>query len=300
VKTEDARGGTFIETSDRVRLFYQDWGAGGPIVFLHGAGMTSDQWQYNVADFNASGYRCISFDRRGHGRSDRPRHGYVFERLVDDVADVIEALDLRDVTLVGYSLGAIEAVGYMARHRTARVARLVLLAPCTPFVSKTADNPDGVDPAALEALLALWRKDYPAWLQAGIGPFYRPDVFGISKGVADWTIDMMLATPIQVTLPCGLVVAKTDLRAELAEISVPTLVIHGDADASFPPAFGRATAKLVPGARYIEYEGAPHGLFLTHRDAFHADVCAWARGESSSATRSSRAPGEPARTANAL
>jgi non-heme chloroperoxidase len=146
VKTEDARGGTFIETGDRVRLFYQDWGAGKPIVFVHAAGMTSDQWQYNVADFSASGYRCVSFDRRGHGRSDRPRHGYVFERLADDVADVIEALDLREVTLVGYSLGAIEAVGYLARHGTGRVARLVLLAPCTPFVSKTADNPDGVDP----------------------------------------------------------------------------------------------------------------------------------------------------------
>jgi non-heme chloroperoxidase len=284
VRTEHARGGTFIETGDRVRLFHQDWGEGEPIVFLHAAGMTSDQWQYNVADFSASGYRCISFDRRGHGRSDRPRHGYVFERLVDDVADVFEALDLREVTLVGYSLGAIEAVGYMARHGAGRVARLVLLAPCTPFASKTADNPEGVDPAALDALLALWRKDYPGWLHAGIGPFYRPEVFGISKGIVDWTIDMMVVTPIQVALQCGLVVARTDLRKELTEISVPTLVIHGDADASFPATFGRATARLVPGAVYLEYEGAPHGLFLTHREAFHADVCAWARGESSRTT----------------
>jgi non-heme chloroperoxidase len=275
MKKEDARGGTFIETDDGVRLFYQDWGTGKPILFLHSNGMTSDQWQYNVADFTASDYRCLSFDRRGHGRSDRPRSGYVFERLADDVAAVIEALDLRDVTLVGHSLGTTEAVGYLSRHGAGRVARLVLVAPGTPFLTKTADNPDGIDPAALESGLGLWRKDFPAWLHAGIGPFYRPEVFGISEGIVDWTLHMMLGIPIQVLLPCGKVFVGTDLRAALRELGVPTLVIHGEADASVPVAFGRATARLAPGAEYLEYEGAPHGLFLTHRERFHADVCAW-------------------------
>lgn len=271
--------GTFVNTGDGVSLFYQDWGKGPPVVLVHALGTNSDQWQYNVADLTASGLRCISFDRRGHGRSDRPREGYTFARLVDDLEAILDALDLRDVTLVGYSFGALEAAGYVARHGSARVARLALLCPTLPCLLKTSDNPQGLDRSAFEATFAYWRKDYPDWLVAGpsrVELFFRLDTFPISQGIVEWLVDMMRTTSsLQVQLLCGAIQVEADLRPALARMDVPTLVIHGDADASIPVAFGRATAKLIPASRYIEYAGAPHGLFLTHRERLHADLCNW-------------------------
>ena len=264
----------WIETSDGVQLFYQDWGAGPPIVFVHAWAMSSDVWQYNTVDFARSGYRCISFDRRGHGRSDRPRDGYDFPRLVDDLATVLETLDLRDVTLVGHSLGGAEVAGYLARHGTSRVARVVLLAAATPFLRQTANNPQGLPGEMIGAIQAEWRRDFPRWLHEGADAFYRPDVFGIHRGILDWTLELMRATPLPVAIRCGELVTDTDLRGALKELAVPTLVIHGDADASIPVQFGRMTAALVPGSKYIEYAGAPHGLYLTHRDELHRDVLA--------------------------
>jgi len=271
--------GTFVTTDDGVNLFYQDWGAGPTIVLVSACGMNSDQWQYNIADLTQSGHRCIAFDRRGHGRSDRPRDGYTRDRLADDVAAVMDALDVRDATLVGYSFGALEAAAFIARHGRARVARLALLAPTLPAPVKTPDNPEGVDRSAFDATFDYWRRDYPDWLVHGpsnVELFYRPGTFPVSQGIVDWTLEMMRATStLQVQLACGAVQRDADLRAELARIDVPTLVIHGDADASMPVTFGRATAKLIPGSRYIEYAGAPHGLFLTHRERLHADLRDW-------------------------
>jgi non-heme chloroperoxidase len=269
--------GPFVKTDDGVNLFYQDWGSGPTVVLVASLGMNSDQWQYNVADLVASGHRCVAFDRRGHGRSDRPRDGYTFARLADDVAVVMDALDIRDATLVGHSLGGLEAAGYVARHGAGRLGGLALLAPTLPFLLKTADNPRGIDRSRFDAQLGMWRSDYPAWLQTGpsnVELFYRRDTFPISQGIVDWTVDMMRATSVlQVQLACAEVVAGTDLRSDLARIEVPTLVIHGDADASIPAAFGRATAELIRGSRYLEYAGAPHGLFLTHRERLHRDLC---------------------------
>lgn len=270
---------TFVTTDDGVNIFYQDWGSGPPIVLVHALGMNSDQWQYNIADLIASGYRCIAFDRRGHGRSDRPRDGYTYSRLVDDLAAVMDALDVRDATVVGHSFGALEAAGYVARHGRARVRRLALLSPTLPALLKTDDNPEGLDRSAFEATFDHWRRDYPDWLVAGpsgVELFYRLDTFPISQGIVDWTVDLMRSTSsLQVQLLCGAVQFEVDLRFELARMDVPTLVIHGDADASIPVVFGRATAKLIPGARYLEYAGAPHGLFLTHRDRFLSDLREW-------------------------
>jgi len=270
---------TFVTTDDGVNIFYQDWGSGPPIVLVHALGMNSDQWQYNIADLIASGYRCIAFDRRGHGRSDRPRDGYTYSRLVDDLAAVMDALDVRDATVVGHSFGALEAAGYVARHGRARVRRLALLCPTLPALLKTDDNPEGIDRSAFEATFDHWRRDYPDWLVAGpsgVELFYRLDTFPISQRIVDWTVDLMRSTSsLQVQLLCGAVQFEVDLRFELARMDVPTLVIHGDADASIPVVFGRATAKLIRGSRYLEYAGAPHGLFLTHRDRLLSDLRAW-------------------------
>jgi non-heme chloroperoxidase len=270
----------FVETDDGVQLFVQDWGTGEPIVLVHALGTNSDQWQYNVADLVSSGHRCISFDRRGHGRSDQPRDGYVLPRLVDDLRDVLERLDVRGATLVGHSMGGMEAAAYVAKYGGERVSRLVLVCPTLPCLPKSADNPGGVDRSLLDATTDLWRKDYPDWLVAGptnVELFYRRDTFPISQAIVDWSVGMMRSTSnVQVQLLCGAILAEADLREDMRRIKVPTLVIHGDHDVSVPVGFGRATAKLIPGSRYVEYEGAPHGLFLTHRERLHADIRAWA------------------------
>jgi pimeloyl-ACP methyl ester carboxylesterase len=185
--------------------------------------LSSDKWQYSVADFNAMGNRCVSFDRRGHGRSERPRDGYVFERLVDDLAAVIEHLDLRDITLIGHSLGGAEAMGYVARHGTGRVARLVLISAATPLLLETDDNPAGIDPNAVAAVRAAWIKDFPRWVRERADAFYRPAALGVHAGIVDWTMDMMSA-PIQVALACGRIVIETEaVRAARARLQVHRL-----------------------------------------------------------------------------
>jgi pimeloyl-ACP methyl ester carboxylesterase len=250
--------------------------------------MNSDQWQYNIADLTESGHRCIAFDRRGHGRSDRPRGGYSGARLADDIATVLDALDVENATLVGHSFGAFEAASYVARHGTARVNKLGLLAPTLPLGQKSADNPDGIDRAMIDALLGYWRTDYADWLVRGpsnVELFYRLEAFPISRGIVEWSVDMMRSTSsIMVQLACGAVLADADPRGDLARLGIPTLVIHGDHDASMPVSFGRATAKLIPGARYIEYKGAPHGLFLTHRERLHGDISAFVAGSAKAGT----------------
>jgi pimeloyl-ACP methyl ester carboxylesterase len=134
----------FIEAQDGTRLYWTQWGAGRPILFLNSAGVSTQMWDYQMVEFADQGYRCIAFDRRGHGRSDRPLGGYDYDTFADDVASVISALDLRDLTLVGHSMAGGEIVRYLTRHGSARVARIVLLAPTTPYLMKTADNPNGV------------------------------------------------------------------------------------------------------------------------------------------------------------
>jgi pimeloyl-ACP methyl ester carboxylesterase len=178
-----------------------------------------------------------------------------------------------------------EAAAYVARAGAARVSRLALLAPALPFLLKTGDNPGGLDRSAFDDTFAYWRKDYADWLVSGpsrLELFYGLGTFPISEGLVEWTANMMRTTSsIQVQLKCGATQATTDLRSDLKRIEIPTLIIHGDADASIPVSFGRATSKLIPGSRYVEYAGAPHGLFLTHRAQLLADLCDWMRAERS-------------------
>jgi pimeloyl-ACP methyl ester carboxylesterase len=263
-----------VRTRDGVNLFCRTWGdpAGQPVLFAHSWAAHSDMWRYQMADLADRGYRCIAYDRRGHGRSSDPGHGYDTDSLADDMAQVIEAFDLTGAVLVGHSMAGGEIVRYLTRHGSGRVAKIVLIAPTTPCVAKRADNPHGIDPAMFEAVRATWRKDFHKWIGDNAAPFFTPET---SPEAVRWMVDLTDSVSLDAAIACNREMTAADFRAEMRRIDVPTLVIHGDVDASAPLELtGRPTAALIPGARLEVYEGAPHGLFVTHMDRLNGDVAA--------------------------
>jgi len=266
----------FIVTRDGASLFYKDWGKGKPIVFVHSWALNSDMWQYQMIHLAGQGLRCVAYDSRGHGRSSDPGQGYDYDTLADDLAAVIERLNLREVTLVGHSMGGGEVVRYLSRHGAKRIAHAVLVAPSTPFILKTEDNPDGVDKRVFERLRATWSKDFPKWLADNARPFFTPET---SPEMIQWGVRMCLQTSLKALIDCNRADTETDFRAELPKITMPTLIIHGDADVSTPLELtGRKTARLIPGSQLKVYEGAPHGLMFTHMDRFNRDLLAFIKG----------------------
>jgi non-heme chloroperoxidase len=265
----------FISAKDGTPLFYKDWGSGKPIVFVSSWGLTSDMWQYQMTPIVNQGFRCVAYDRRGHGRSAQPAHGYDYDSLADDLAAVIEKLDLRQLTLIGHSMAGGEIVRYLSRHGAGRVSRTVLVAPTTPFILKTPDNPDGVPKEIFDHARAEWAKDYPKWLAENVRSFFVADT---SQAMMDWLMRLMTQTSLKAILDCNQAIIETDFRAELPKINVPTLIIQGDKDVSAPlDLTGRKTAKLIPAAELKVYDGAPHGLMFTHIDRFNRDLIAFAQ-----------------------
>ena len=270
----------FIEAADRTALFVADWGSGPPVVFTHAWGLRSDQWNYQVPALAAAGLHCVLYDRRGHGRSDRSAAGYDIDTLADDLAAVIEHFDLREATLICHSLGSKEGVRYLTRHGDSRIARMVLVAPVTPLLRRSADNPDGVDPALIEANYQAVAADVPKWCAdfEASGPYFGSSPGG-SQGLVDWTTRMIVDTPLHVLLETLKLNADTDTRTELQKIQLPTLIIHGDQDASAPIGLtGRKTAELIPGAALSVYPGAGHGLYASDHDALNTDLLAFING----------------------
>jgi non-heme chloroperoxidase len=267
---------SYIETDDRTSLFLRDWGSGAPVLFVHSWGVNVDLWQYQMVPMSGQNLRCMAFDRRGHGRSTEPGHGYTADRLADDLGAVIQQLDLRNLTLVGHSIGCAEIVRYLSRHSADRVARIALVSPTLPYISKTHDHPDGVlPPETAEQLRARMATDFPGWLAENARGFFAPET---SQAMVDWGVRMIAQTPLKVALDCNRVFFETDFRADLAKIQTPTLIIHGDKDLSAPLELtGRKTAQMIPGSRLIVYEGAPHGLMFTHRERLNADLLAFVK-----------------------
>jgi len=263
-------------TTDGTTLFYRDWGHGQPIVFLASWALDSRAWARHMLHFNALGYRCIALDRRGHGRSDDPGRGYQLDRLADDVAELLEHLDLRQATLVTHSMASGEAARYLARHGSARVARVVFLAPVAPSYAEGSRAPWSMDEPTTEAVLAAIRNDLPRWLADNADGFFLPAETGTSPEFVQHTIDIIRGASLQALVECFRA-KRADQRADLAAIDVPLLVIHGNRDVSEPVQQGRAIASLVPHSRYIEYAGAPHGLYHTHFDRLVEDISAFLR-----------------------
>jgi pimeloyl-ACP methyl ester carboxylesterase len=265
------RVGSYVETADGTQLFYRDWGTGAPLVFISGWALTSDCWAYQMAPLSDSGLRCIAYDRRGHGRSSDPGRGFDYDTLADDLAAVLDALDLRNVTLVTHSMAGGEAVRYLSRHGSKRVARVALVAATLPFLTKTADNPDGIDPAVFEnGRRNVLIRDFAKALRDNMRPFVVPET---SQALLDWVAGLMLQCSMKALVDCHKAFSGTDFRPELAKLDVPTLIVHGDKDVSAPLAItGRKTAALLPSATVKIYEGAPHGLFLTHLERLNKDL----------------------------
>jgi pimeloyl-ACP methyl ester carboxylesterase len=263
---------SFLTTDNGTTLFYKDWGKGRPVVFLHAWAMSSAFWEYTMLSFLSHGIRCIAYDRRGHGRSDDPGHGYDFETLTDDLHSFLEKLDLRDVILVGHSMGGAEAIHYQARYGHAgRVSKLALLG-APDCLRLAADNPEGVTDDQITYALGTIAADFPKWLDDNVDPFYLPDTYGISTGMIHWTIDMMLQTPLYPAIECQRQTLYIDLREDVRQIRIPTLVIHGDQDASIPFRCGQAIAGTIPGCVFKPYPGAPHGLMMTHAAQVNNDL----------------------------
>jgi non-heme chloroperoxidase len=262
------------QISDGAQLFVRDWGQGPPILFVSAWGFSSQTWAMQTLPLASQGWRCVAFDRRGHGRSDDLAFDANFDRLADDVAAVIDQLSLRDVVLVAHSFGAGEAVRYLARHGNAKVRRLVLIAPCTPCLQVMPDNPDGQPAAAFDAMRQTMAADFPAWLDANEAGYSVPHT---SPGMARWVKDVMLQASLHALLQCHTLMTRADLRGDVRSVSVPTLVLQGDADLSMPLALtGQPTAALSPAARLQVMAGAPHGLTLTHAYKLNRHLAAFA------------------------
>jgi pimeloyl-ACP methyl ester carboxylesterase len=264
------RSAQTVQARDGTELFVRDWGSGPAIVFVSAWALNSQGWQYQMVRLVKAGYRCIAFDRRGHGRSGDAGGGYDMDTLADDVARVIEERKVSQVTLVGHSLGAAECVRYLTRYGQSRVRKLVLIAPVTPCMTKRADNPDGVDPKLSEGARMAFAADFPGIVAANIKPFVLPQT---SQAMVDWIQAMMGQTTLQALIECNRAFNDDDFRPDLAKISLPTLIVQGDADASAPlPLTGKKTAASIRGSRLVVYEGAPHGLIYTHIDRLHGDL----------------------------
>jgi pimeloyl-ACP methyl ester carboxylesterase len=260
--------GPFIDSGDGTKLFVHDWGDGMPIVFCHPWALNADIWEYQLTELSEQGLRCIAYDRRGHGRSEDPGRGYDYDTLAADLAAVIEQLDLRNVTLVGYSMGSGEIARYMSRHGADRVARVVLVSPVAPATESRAMS---------DNFIAALKKDRPAFMAGGIPLFLGKDSL-VSPAMTQWVLDQFLRSSPKAIIECTRSVAAGDHRPHLSAMTMPTLIIQGDKDEICPLELtGRKLVEAIPGSQLRVYQGAPHGIVLTHRDRFTQDLLSFVR-----------------------
>ena len=261
-----------------IQLVYQDWGTGKPVVLIHGWPVSHEMWEYQSLELPKHGYRTIAYTRRGFGQSSKPWDGYDYDTLSDDLKAVLESLDLNEVTLVGFSMGGGEIARYMSRHGGTRVSKVVFVSAVPPFLLKTPDNPTGADQSVFDEIVEGLKKDRPDFLGGFGKKFYGVGVLSspVSEATLDWTQMLALAAAPKATIDCVRSFSATDFRSDLKTIRVPTLIIHGDADQTVPiAASGEQTAKLIPHAQFLKYEGAPHGLFITEKDRLSRDLVAF-------------------------
>jgi non-heme chloroperoxidase len=267
-----------ITTKDGTGIYFKDWGTGRPVVFSHGWPLSADAWDAQMLFLGENGYRVIAHDRRGHGRSSQPWNGNEMDTYADDLAALMETLDLRNATLVGHSTGGGEVARYIGRHGSRRVSKAVLIAAVPPLMLKTKNNPGGLPISAFDQIRAGVVADRSQFFKDLTMPFYGYNKPGakISQGVMDsfWLQGMQAS--IKGVYDCIKAFSETDFTDDLKKIDVPTLILQGDADQIVPiDDASRLSAKLIKHSTLKVYAGAPHGMCTTHADEVNADLLAF-------------------------
>ncbi|MEV4457053.1 alpha/beta hydrolase [Microbispora sp. NPDC049633] len=255
------------ENSTDIDLYYEDHGSGQPVVLIHGYPLDGHSWEKQIPALLGAGYRVITYDRRGFGRSSQPTVGYDYDTFAADLNTLLETLDLRDVILVGFSMGTGEVGRYLGTYGSARVAKAAFLASLEPFLLKTEDNPEGVDGSVFEGISAAVTKDRYAYFTDFYNAFYNTDE-NLGTRLSEEVVRANWNTAAGASWYASSAVVPTwltDFRADIPKIDVPTLIVHGTADRILPiDSTGRPFHRALPQAEYVEIEGAPHGLLWTH------------------------------------
>lgn len=268
---------SFIETTSKqkdkpVKLYYEDYGEGQPVILIHGWPLSGKMWEYQVEKVVEAGFRCITYDRRGFGQSDRPWDGYDYDTLAKDLNDIITKLGLVDAIIVGFSMGGGEVARYIGNYGTSKLAKAALISAVPPFMLKTDDNPDGLEKEVFEGFKKEIRNDRPGFL-AGFGKKFlnfEDNTDKVTEDLANFYWGIACSASPKATIDCVDSFGLTDFREDLKKVDIPTLVVHGDADEIVPIEIsGKKSADMIGQATYKLIEGAPHGLILTHTHEFN-------------------------------
>jgi non-heme chloroperoxidase len=264
-----------VENTSDIHLYYEDLGSGRSVILVHGWPLNGASWERQTSALLAAGYRVITYDRRGFGRSDKPSDGYDYNTLTADLAKLIEALDLRDAILVGFSMGGGEVARYLGKYGDDRISKACFMSSIVPALKKTAENPEGVDPAIFETMKKNIIADRFAFLGKWVHQFYNESLISgtdVSDEVLQHTANVAACSSYGAMLFC-IDAWLEDFRDDLATIKIHILVIHGDADKVLPiESTGERTAKFIPGAEYHVVEGGPHGINWTHATEVNTEL----------------------------
>jgi non-heme chloroperoxidase len=268
----------YVETAQNVRLYVKDYGQGKPVILIHGWPLSNEMWEYQIDFLVQNGFRVIAYDRRGFGKSSQPWDGYDYDTLSDDLQEIIEQLELKDATLVGFSMGGGEVVRYFSRHGGKGVSKAALISSIIPFLLKTSDNPDGHSKEKSDATANAIKEDRIAFIDNFGKTFFGVNIINkpLSTPLLEYYRALCSVASPRATLKCAESFSYTDFRDELDFVKVPTLIIHGDDDKIVPiDLTSKKAAEGIANNKYIVYEGAPHGLFYTEREKLNNDLLAF-------------------------
>jgi non-heme chloroperoxidase len=258
-----------------INIFYQEYGQGLPVIFIHGWPLNHEMWEYQLTELPKHNLRCIAYDRRGFGRSDRSWEGYDYDSLAGDLNELITQLNLSEVVLVGFSMGGGEIARYIGKYGSDKISKIIFISSVTPFRLKTVDNTEGIEKEVFENTIEKIKDDRPTFLKEFGKKFYGVNTSNqtVSKEILKWNQMLCLNSSPKATIDCVRSFSETDFRDELEMIKIPVLIIHGDADDIVPIKLsGDKTAKIISHATYKVYENAPHGLFITEKNKLNTDI----------------------------
>lgn len=284
---------TDTNTGEDISIAYSSYGNGQPVILIHGWPLSREMWEYQLADLVNAGHRVVKYDRRGFGKSSKPWKGYDYDSLASDLHELMVQLDLKNAILVGFSMGGGEVVRYISRYGEERIAGIALISSVVPFLLKTADNTEGVDADVFDEMIKGIQSDRIGYLDEfgkkffGAGFLNKP----VSTPLLNYYLQLGSRASQQSTIECIKSFSATDFRNDVHRISVPTLIIHRDSDKIVPiEVSSKRTAGMIPHAEMVVYEGAPHGLFYTHRELLNKELLTFISGQKQGEPRSGNIP----------